>query len=76
MHEYLKTLFPQGGLMHITAEYNGLRYYIGSDVNIPEAEKIALQYKSQFPLASFYLTDRDCSINGFNDDFQTAYKGI
>jgi len=76
MFAMLKDLIPDAGLTHVIAEYYGKRYYIASAPSFPESRKIAESYKEIFPDASFFITDRDCSINGLDDEFQKVIKLI
>lgn len=76
------TLADIGGnarLVHVTAETGGSRYYLASAQTIPEAERIAGEYISQYtgrgmPI-SFFLVDRNGShsINGGPAEFAALF---
>jgi hypothetical protein len=67
---------PKGArFAHITAEYMGKRYYMGSRNGFVAAETRALELKAEFSKASFFVSDRDnLSISGIADDFYAAME--
>lgn len=71
----LADIAPNGGVVHVYAEFRGSRYYIGSDPNYHGARKIAEQYRVAYPNASIYLADKSdsTSINGAKDELAAAY---
>ena len=73
MNKTLKSIKPNPNLWHVTAEFKGFRFYLNSYHSCFKAEKIALFYKAMFPESSFFVTDRDCCINGLLDDFKRTY---
>lgn len=64
MNTSLLDIAPRG-MVHLTAEYGGKRYYLSSHARYHEAEDSLKVGRSKYPPdASFYTTDRNCCING------------
>lgn len=52
-------------MIAVTAEFLGHKYLIASDfTNYDHAEACATEWKTRYPMARFYLADREAHIEG------------
>lgn len=61
------------GKMHACAEFNGLRFYLGSAPSYFGCLEIIAENKHRCPDAFFFGTDGDYGINGYAGDLSTEY---
>ena len=68
----LRTIAPAGGLAHVYAEFRGMRFYLGSGINMHDAASIRKQWANAFKIGpTFYIRDRSDStrIDGGPSEF-------